>query len=228
MAESDIPEHVAHVGVKLPAFWRKSPRFWFLQAEAQFELAKIKVKSRFNHVVRTLDEDTATQVMDKITNPRAGHEYADLKAALIATYDLPKRDRATRLADMGGLGDKKPSQLLNEMKALLGSEPQNLLFEHHFLANLPDDIRMAIAQQEFKDLDALAAAADKMWREKTIPGTNPLSISAMTSKKVMKPRVTLPSSAEDDDGLCFYHRRFGEKATKCRSPCKQGNAAARQ
>ena len=29
------------------------------------------------------------------------------------------------------------------------------------------------------------------------------------------------STIEPDDGLCYYHRKFGDQATKCRPPCKR-------
>jgi len=219
---------VAAVALKLPTFWAKNPSFWFTQAESQFVLAKVTTEiTKFHHVVRSLDIDTAEQVLSKVNTPREGHEYADLKDALTKAFDRPVRERAARLADMGGLGDRKPSQLLNEMKALLGTESaEHMLFRHHFLANLPDDIRTSLAQVEYATIDEAAAAADKMYREKAITGnTSQFSVAA-----VSKPGPKAPNRMQSSTpGICYYHERFGSDAKKCRSPCKfSGNFVASQ
>lgn len=227
MAEN-AEANVLNVAMKLPGFWSKNPAFWFTQAESQFALARVTTEiTKFHHVVRALDNDTAEQVLQHISTPRADHEYQDLKAALTRAFDRPRRERAARIADMGGLGDRKPSQLLNEMKALLGTESaDHLLFEHHFLANLPGDVRTGLAQVTYASIDDLAAAADKMCRER--------SIAALTSDAVVS-AVAKPKKKETDrkqgvdGGACYYHAKFGPKAKKCRAPCTfAGNAPASQ
>jgi len=214
------------VALKLPTFWHKNARFWFTQADSQFALSGITTEeTKFHHVVRILDADTAERVMDRIAAPRKDHEYEDLKEALLTAFDLSKRDRAARLANMGPLGDRKPSALLAEMKALLGSEPSNLLFEHHWLHALPDDVRIALSQRE-DSLDDLAKAADKMWREKQLAPPTSLMAAAKPPSPAGK------DQPNPDKGICYFHRRFGAKAKNCRQPCTYtvppGNATAGQ
>ena len=86
---------VMAVALKLPSFWHKNARFWFTQVDSQFHISGItSEETKFHHVVRILDADTAEQVMDKIATPRKDHEYKDLKAALLVDYDHHKRDHA--------------------------------------------------------------------------------------------------------------------------------------
>jgi hypothetical protein len=232
MSDTEDPAIISTVSMKLPTFWHKNPRFWFSQAESQFALARITTElTRFHHVVRALDVNTAEQVMQLIENPRTQHEYRDLKAALVTAYDKPRRERAARLADMGGLGDRKPSHLLNEMKALLGGDPSNLLFEHHFLLNLPDEIRIALSQQDYTSLDELAQAADKMWREKTITMSGAGQMTMAAVKRTENPKKTAyVKTTTTEDGICYFHHRFGSQAKNCKGPCKfaSGNANAGQ
>ena len=215
---------VTAVALKLPTFWHKDSEFWFLQAESQFDLAGITQETtKFHHVVRTLDSDTARQVRQAIRNPTQGREYTELKRALIAAYEHGPRERANRLFNMGSLGDRKPSQLLNEMKALMEDEPINFLFTHLWLSYLPDDIRITLAQRD-DPLDALAKIADKLWHEKSL--APPALLVAAAAK---------PQSKEKQDptnGQCYFHRRFGAKAKNFKQPCNYsaalGNATAGQ
>jgi hypothetical protein len=224
--------NVANVSMKLPGFWAKNPAFWFVQAESQFALARVNTEiTKFHHVVRAIDNDTAEQVLSKISTPRAGHEYEDLKAALTNAFARPRRERAACLADMGGLGDRKPTQLLNEMKALLGQDSTtHLLFEHHFLANLPSEVRTGLAQMTYDTIEDMAAAADKMCRERSIAALSlEPSIAAVAKPKKKGKKATDRQQEPNSDGACYYHATYGAKAKKCRAPCTfSGNDAASQ
>ena len=46
-----------------------------------------------------------------------------------------------------------------------------------------------------------------------------------TPARRRSPSPSGPSTAEDHT-LCWYHQRFGDAATKCRPPCRQGNDQA--
>ncbi|KAK4325415.1 hypothetical protein Pmani_004010 [Petrolisthes manimaculis] len=64
---------------------------------------------------------------------------------------------------MDGLGDRKPSELINEMLALMEGHKSCLLFEQIFLEQMPEDIRLLLAQDTFTDPRGLAARADELW-----------------------------------------------------------------
>jgi len=54
-----------------------------------------------------------------------------------------------------------------------------MLFEEVFLRQMPDDIRLQLAQQDFSDLDVVAERADALWQARSQPG----SISKVTQPK---------------------------------------------
>ena len=134
---SDRAARVAAVSVKLPPFWPEKTRLWFAQAEAQFEVKGITVeKTKYSYVVSMLDEKTAEQAMDIIETPPAENPYTTLKNRLTKAYALSDSEKADRILDMGGLGDKTPSQALNSMLLLVPQgEAQNpgFLFRQIFL-----------------------------------------------------------------------------------------------
>ena len=67
---------------------------------------------------------------------------------------------------MDGLGDRKPSVLMNEMLALLDGHQPCLLFEQLFLEQMPDDICLIITDDDFTNPQQLAARADVLWQAK--------------------------------------------------------------
>jgi len=169
-------------------------------------------------------------MLDVLRNPPDDNRYAALKTQLLATFGLTRRERAAKLLDLPGLGDRKPSVLLSEMRALSHGHVSCMLFEEIFLRQMPDDIRMQLAQEDFADLDALAARADALWHAKTqtFPSTG---IHALTHTKGCKDSTTVPTTPANtitpSSTWCFYHAKFGTRARKCRPPCSYpGNVQA--
>ena len=133
---------VSAVSVKLPPFWPDKAVLWFAQAEAQFLLRSITVdQTKFAHVMTMLDSKTAEYAMDIIWAPPENDAYGALKARLTGAYAFSEDERAERLLNMSGLGDKTPSQCLSSMLMLVpdGQEP-GFLFRRLFMRQLPIEV----------------------------------------------------------------------------------------
>ena len=140
---------------------------WFEQAEAQFHIRQITADTtKYYYVVSALDQDTAGDVIDFLRHPPTDDKYKGIKTLLIGTFGLSKRARAAKLLHMDGLGDRKPSMLMNEMLALMDGHTPCLLFEQLFLEQMPDDIHLILADESFTDPRQLAARADVLWHSK--------------------------------------------------------------
>lgn len=210
------------VTLKLPNFWTSQPEVWFTQAEAQFHVRGITVDAtKYYHVIASLDQDTAGRLLDVIRAPPDENKYGHLKTQLLRTFGLTRRDRAAKLLDMTGLGDRKPSQLLAEMRSLSDGHTACMLFEEIFLRQMPDDIRMQLAQQDFSNLDAVAERADALWQTKTqYTGAGGINKVVRPTRPGRQTPTTIPeANIAPQHGWCFYHAKFGTKAKKCRSPC---------
>ena len=84
------------VSLKLPTFWASQPEVWFAQTEAQFHLSRITTdETKFFYVLTTLDQETATRLLDLISRPPADNKYQELKDRLIETFGLNKRESPT-------------------------------------------------------------------------------------------------------------------------------------
>lgn len=210
------------VAIKLPTFWTAQPVVWFAQAEAQFNIKNITQDStKYYYVVSALDQATASRIINELSHPPETGKYENLKKKLLGTFDLTRRERASRLLHLGDIGDRKPSELMDEILSLLDGHKPCLLAEQVFLEHLPEDIRMQIADEDFEQPQALAIKADNLWlakQQSTMQVINKVTSSETESRKVR------PTSHRD---WCFYHAKFGEKARRCRSPCKYpGNEGA--
>lgn len=214
------------VAIKLPSFWPNQPTIWFVQAESQFHIRNItNDTTKYHYVVSALDETTAGRIEDFLANPPTRNKYDALKTRLTDTFSLGRRERASRLLRLNGLGDRKPSVLMDEMLALAQGHTPCFLFEQIFLEQLPEELRLQLASQDFADPRKVALLADSIWLSRHhSPVTAPVySVASPSKRNSVKPVKNYTST----DELCFYHAKFGKNAHKCKDPCKySGNVQA--
>ena len=240
VAVVNVPNDMANVyaaTVKLPDFWQHNPRPWFQHIEAQFQLRGInRDVTKYFHVVAALDASTTARAMMLLEAPPAAGKYEALKTFLLKLFELSELEKADRLLSLNGLGDSRPSEMMEKMLAVLGSADPSFLFTHIFLRQLPVPVRTALASSPLaasKDYRTLAAEADRVFlanRQQFVhallphQGTPPPPMEDYTDTA-----AAVTARRQPDDGLCYYHARFGAKAKQCRKPCSfkpQGNARA--
>lgn len=150
------------------------------------------------------------------------------------------------------LGDKKPSQLLREMRELAANDAKDDMLHTIWIQRLPADVQPMLAMSETMDLNSLAEMADRIMDSRSnqyvMATTTKIEpgIAAVTGELIRKMadmQTTLlkclseinelkqqrPSRARSEgprrektptrQGICFYHRKFGDKATRCLTPC---------
>lgn len=210
------------VALKLPTFWSHQPQIWFVQAEAQFILRNITDDTtKYYYLVAALDQNTASRITDLLARPPAENKYASLKKRLLATFDLGKRERASKLLHVQPIGDQKPSELMDSMLTLLGDHGFCFLAEQLFLEQMPAELQLQLANEDFSNPRAVAAQADVLWSTRYQTS----SINKVTVPKIRKsPHNTKQMQSE----FCFYHAKYGDAARKCRAPCKHPSAASLQ
>ena len=184
--DAERKARVATVSVKLPPFWPDKTELWFAQAEAQFDIKGITVeKTKYSYVVSMLDTKTCEQAMD-IIRRLPDNPHTSLKNRLKKAYELTNDERADRIIDMGGLGDRTPSQCLNNMLLLVPeaeAQDPGFLFRRIFLRQLPMDVRTQLAQTTKTGttttvLRELATEADKYFAS---TGSRVTSITAASA-----------------------------------------------
>ncbi|CAB0032309.1 unnamed protein product [Trichogramma brassicae] len=148
---------------RLPAFWRSDPDLWFLQVEAQFNIHQVTSDStRFNMILTVLDPETISEVSDIIRAPPAQDRYTTLKDAIVARLTDSPDTQLHKLLGTIELGDKKPSQLLLQMRTLAGARASNDILRVRWLDLLPDSTRRLLTIIKNQTIDELAAVADEL------------------------------------------------------------------
>ena len=135
-------EYVAKVSVKLPDFWTEDPDLYFLHAEAAFRNAQIRqVKTKFEHIVQKLPQKIMVSRRGLIMGSAASSAtpYEDIKAKLVSSFTLSRWQKVSKLIHHPGLGDRRPTALMDAMLALLPEdEKPGCLFQGLFLVRLPN------------------------------------------------------------------------------------------
>ncbi|QQP52482.1 Uncharacterized protein FKW44_004649 [Caligus rogercresseyi] len=110
---------VNKVSVQVPPFWSKDPDLWFAKVEAQFATANVTASStKFNHILKSLDQDTVREIREVVRNPRRGHEYEDIKAELLEIFGQSQASKDAEVFGLSGLGDRKPTSVLRHIRGL--------------------------------------------------------------------------------------------------------------
>ena len=246
------PPQLDQLKLRLPIFWAKSPTAWFIQAEAQFTLARISSDiSRYNHVLTSLPEDVIDSIIDYIQSPPKVNVYEGIKCLLIERHSMSLERRIEQLLSNEQLGDRRPSEFFRSIKQLAGTSGTigDKLLINLWTRRLPQAISIAIIAQGNKSDAELTTLADRIWEASHRPTVNEASsVSEVSSlraeiaqlKSVMekfaksnnRSRTYQRSSSQRDRpdrsnnrsssrhiDICWYHRRYADKATKCAKPC---------
>lgn len=246
LGQSEIEQKVCRVAVKLPTFWADKPVIWFAQVEAQFQIANIVGDTtKYNYVVGHLDQRMAGEVEDLITNPPAERKYDKLKDALIQRLSISQEKRVRQLLSDEELGDRKPSQFLRHLRSLAGTTlSDDNIIRQLWLRRLPQQAQAILAAQADLDLDKVAELADKITELAPAPvicstasTSAPPSLSLATLAKQLeevsnqvaalsrqqrrpsRDRSVSSDRSTNNTKRCWYHRKWGVKATRCISPC---------
>ena len=215
--------------VRLPPFWSGNPQVWFKQVEWVFSTRNPQItvqQTKFNYVIQALDNITADRVQNIILSP-PDNPYDELKTALVRAFGKTQAEKDQELLNLNGMGDKKPSELLQHMRNL-NVDPETL-FRALFLAQLPSEVRRILASSEKTEIADLALEADRITEVSRLTSDSQANaigdfrkpfgrhhVQDKNQKVSTKSEQTWPLLP----GLCKYHTRFGELARSCLGPCK--------
>ncbi|GFY74441.1 uncharacterized protein TNIN_166291, partial [Trichonephila inaurata madagascariensis] len=110
--------------------------------EAQFSNSGISNDTtKYNIVVAALDEN----VLDILSNPPHDDKYETLKNALLNRLTDTEESRLKKLLTEIELGDRRPSDLLRQMKSLVGSSISDELIKSLWLQRLPQQTQAILS-----------------------------------------------------------------------------------
>ena len=223
---------VFRVGVKVPLFWAEEPDIWFAQVEGQFPISEITSDvTKFNYVIRHLDNQHSREVKDIIVNPPPTEKYEKLKSELIKRLSASKENKIKQLLMHEDLGDRKPYHFLRHLQSLARLNIPDDFLRTIWISHLPHGIQTVLAGQASAALlenlvdlgdrvNDLASSTPKVAAISEIPG----SIVSDLVKQVVElcKEVQRLLSNYCKFPICWYHDKFGK------SVCAPGNSAVRK
>ena len=175
-------ETVSNYIVKPPEFWKKSPNLWFAVLEAEFETSNIRSDSKkYFTVLKGLDEKTINKISDIVKDPPETDKYLTIKKALISRTSESENSKFQKLLQNLDLGDRKPSELLREMKTLAGDQVSEQIVKQLWLQRLPSNISVILTISS-EPLDNIANMADKIIETYS----HNITINSLTSESKIK------------------------------------------
>jgi len=218
---------IGHVGIKPPPFYRKNPESWFRQMESQFVLAKITVsETKFHHVMTVLPEDLVSEILtDEVTT------YETLKSAIIEHLKANKHQLIEHALSALELGDKRPSQLVSEIKRRfneIGLKADDTIIKSRLLTALPVHLRSALVGHEDTAVDQYAKIADSMVAVAVpqSPFINAVSTefrqnsSQPFANRSDRKFTVRPFYPDQKPRICNAHIFYGTRARSCRRWCQ--------
>ena len=246
MSQPSATATIEAISTKLPEFYANNPDGWFINAEAQFAIARITdERTKFFHAVRALDPKTSEEIQHFLNEEcqRTGENatpYSNLKKKLLSVFGRSKTSKMAELLGMHSFNENGAESTLRRMRVLCTDI--DTMLQCKLLSMASASTRTAVSSLEFETAEELAKALDQaMEKERFSMAINQQSVQATlesTSESVHQCDISavtkrLDSSrnkdqlsskqftTQKDRQICFYHERFGLKARKCSgSPCK--------
>lgn len=235
----------AKASIRAPQFWPHNARLWFTTLEAHFALNNIVDQTtRFHYVLTSLDESHLVEIQDIVNDPPAVDPYKKIKDEMIARFSTSQERKIKQLLEHEELGDRTPSQFLRQLQNLAGTTTPSDFVKTLWLNRLPKATQTALATQKTATLDELGKLADHIHEiaaSKHVAATETSSprddlmkriddltqqVAALTSHRSRdkspqhsQRRSRSTSRSRLVEGICWYHNKFGQNATRCISGC---------
>lgn len=177
--------------VKLPDFTEEYTELWFWQVECAFESANIGAdRKKYNTIIGQLPTRVMYKLADLKQNPPAtGTMYNTLKQRVINEFGESTQTKITKLFSDMSLGDRKPSQLLAEMRAKAADTPvtEELLLSL-WQRNLPEQVRAILSSDTTLTASQSATIADRI--VESTRSTPKMHINEVQTTSTMHPVVS--------------------------------------
>jgi hypothetical protein len=214
--QPQMDPNLMRVTAKIPPFWEEHPEVWFAQVEAQFTTAAITSDdTKFAHLVGNLNSKVLSKVSDIILHPPTANKYKTLKDAIILAFAESDQKKSSKLLSEMELGDRRPSELLSEMKRLAGGKINDQFMRTLWNKCLPKHVSEILATSD-AELTSLAKMADKIMEVSEFNNITAIASSHLpTSSNGTNDRIARLEKKVDDLTKCL--NKISTKRSRSRS-----------
>ncbi|KAH8317991.1 hypothetical protein KR074_003068, partial [Drosophila pseudoananassae] len=118
-------------------------------------------ETKFNTILASIEAPVLARIADAIVNQPCTGKYENLKSCILERFCESEQRKIQQLISETDLGDKRPTQLLNELNALAANKVHESFLKTLWLQRLPTQVQ-AILQASDASLANLAKLADKV------------------------------------------------------------------
>lgn len=237
---------VVYARLPLPQLSSSNIESWFTTMDFWFTASGITSdKQKAATVLAALDPSVIAQLPDVISTMPLIERYNFVRTKIIEHFADSEQRRLNRLLSDLPLGDKKPSELYYEMKRVAGTTLGEAALKGLWIKRLPDFVQPVVAASsgsaaEFTKiadsiLDAVSTNQVHAVATHTHGDIEDLraavaSLTKRFDKFTMRSRSRnrdprsrsrhKSSTNENTSDECWFHRKYGRNAQKCRSPCR--------
>ena len=206
-------------------------------------------KIKYLHVITSLPEDVITNISDVVQDPPTVDKFKFIKSKLIQRYSLSDDNRFEKVLNESQLGDRKPSELFRDMKTLANSVLGEDVVFKLWVRKLPKHIQTHIASSSIEEIEEKLKLADKIYdiymasksneifEVNKTECTDKILVNLVETTSLMcenfnKLKIEIAELKNKPKGFnnfhkkntfqgewCWYHKKFGNNAQKCVSPC---------
>ena len=181
----------------MPNFYDFSPSIWFGILESHFMGARITADiTKYNQFINYLLREALLVAQNVLVDTNIDGKYTRLRDAVLAWATPSNKEKIQKLCHTMQLGDKKPSELLRDMRTLAGADVQESWLQEIWLERLPSDVQAILVASLPSPLAQLATVADTVMerlKPVTVGMQNAFSILPSPASTSHKPGSETPS-----------------------------------
>lgn len=219
---------------KIPAPWLHDIELWLAFIDTQFNVHKIRNdRTRYEYTLAALDPISLAAIRDVLVTQPEENLYETLKQKLREKAGTSRLDRFNQALSDVQLGDRKPSQLLQDLQQRTEGFMTNEAVQALWLQRLPTSLATVLAASN-APLTELGQLAD---RAHAISAQGPSAIQSVQTPEKFPSLEAIVDALEkrfqrrdqrrksnntettESQKICWYHTKFGDKARKCNPPC---------
>ncbi|XP_017477961.1 PREDICTED: uncharacterized protein LOC108367777 [Rhagoletis zephyria] len=222
---------------------------YFYSLEFWFEASLISSDVRkFNIVLASVPPKKLMELKPIIETAPPNGKYAYIREKLIDNFTDSQQRRLQRVVKDMALGDRRPSDIYKEMKRVAGNTLSDSIIHDLWLRRLPPYVQAAAiaanvaVAEKLKIADLIIESIDlhnnlvhsissngevANFRQEVTELTRNmqklLKVKARSRSRLKSCTVHVRGTSNGETS--WYHKKFGDNATKCREPCSYKNSS---
>ena len=181
------PTPIKFIDTRIPPFDSDDIKIWFKIFEANLHQYLENDETTYNALLGRLGCKHIRHINYVLDHPNP--TYTMLKTALLKTYDIPQSTRWELLKKSSPIGDRRPFELMADLKSIYGAfkteeDTARFILLNEFYARLPEHVSAILKMfDKAETLEEISLRADKIFEQQQ-PAAKTSPSSTFTHSKI--------------------------------------------